>query len=153
MDWREYFEIPLSEERFFKWEIDTINNIKNRILIKGYDEKFFENENCIFALQKAKKRKVKISVIVHRNSPISKLEILAQEMKGVNFHRSYNSSMLDTGFRIYGRYISTFYDKRKKSRYAPEKNITCYRKYESNTSNGILISGYKFHLKNYIVRQ
>lgn len=151
MNWREYFGLPLNEERFFKWEIDVINNTKSRILIKGYDEKFFENENCISALQKAKERKVKISAIIHMNSPISKLENLTREMCGINFHRSYNPSTLDTGFRLYDRCDATFYDKGKKSSYLPEKNIAFYRKYESGVSNGILISGYKFHLKNYLV--
>lgn len=106
----------VSEQSFFNYEIDCINNSKKNIILVGYDHNFFNNQNILNSLYKSKIKK-KIDVFLNNEQNL--------DDKIKEFNITINEKILSReGIRIYdfGGPI-VYFDLDKPSTFEEEKNV------------------------------
>lgn len=155
MDWRSLLGLPkgMSEKEFLEMELNKIKITKNRILIYGYDDKFFKDENYISAISKAIEKNIEVGMIIHERAPPTELDALVNKFDmNVKIYRSNNRFLINEGFRAMDNNFGVYYNKTKKSKYQPEKNLAFYRDYYDGINNIFLIRTYEDELKHLLNR-
>lgn len=126
---RAELDLNFSEEEFLDKELHKVDAARKEILIFGYDPNIIENESYLRKILNAIQRGVKVGMILHKKEPLSKLEKLANNCGGIEAYRSNNLFLINEGFRTYDALCSVEYNKKRVSRYGPDRKTAFYRSY------------------------
>lgn len=139
--------IPQKEDEYFNFEIGMIKEVRNQILMVGYDDGLFSRQDFLISLEKALGRGAKIGLALNINAPPNALEELVCGKQNGEVVR-YNSSIWTSmGYRTYDKHSVVIFDKKTDAR--PGRNDLIYREYNDGLLTNLMFRGLYEYIKRY----